>query len=231
MAGCSSLGGRQRLIAAYGNGLDTQLVIAKSHKSPGAERSKHPRGVLRRRPGHGRFVDRSLRGRRRSPCRCRRFATRPEEVSTTPSVIRLLLPALPLLAPALQPSLDLRLIATLLRLVVDAPCKLFWQIRVVHPLGLVVVCVAVTRAEALLFHEPRHGIAEVHGNLWRVVLAHVCQGRVYAGVGCVGFRRRSQIGRSLGERYTSLRHPNEPDGLGGRDGERETVSVCVADVF
>src|SRR3712207_7452709 len=39
-------------------------------------------------------------------------------------------PALPLLAPALEPSLDLRLISALHRLVVDAPCKLLWQIRV-----------------------------------------------------------------------------------------------------
>src|SRR3712207_9407070 len=74
-------------------------------------------------------------------------------------------PALPLLAPALKPSLDLRLISALHRLVVDAPCKLLWQIRVVHPLRLVVVGVAVARAVALLFHEPRHGVAEVHGNL------------------------------------------------------------------
>ena len=49
-----------------------------------------------------------------------RSAMRPGEVSTTPGVIETLLPAFPLLAPALQPLLDFGLIATFHRLVVDA---------------------------------------------------------------------------------------------------------------
>src|SRR5215212_4261232 len=106
-------------------------------------------------------------------CCCRKSTARPGEVSSTPLVIRPLRPALPLPAPPLQPLLDLSLSPALLRLVVDALRDLLGQITVVHAFRFVGVGVTVARAVAFFLHEPGYGVAQVQGNLWRVLAAHV----------------------------------------------------------
>src|ERR687893_1332679 len=104
------------------------------------------------------------------------------------AVSSLPIPLLPLLSPPNQPSPDLRLRPGLLRLVVHAPGELLGQIMIVHTLRLVRVGVAVAGAVALALHQTRHGVAQVHRDLRRVLLAHIVKGAPYGGIGGVGFR-------------------------------------------